>query len=81
MAKLWLVYDFFTHDRTGSVASSLIQTLSYSFEAGIVESLISHNEGLIGDAGQARARYRIEPPENSFFGIFTYPFIAFFNIN
>jgi hypothetical protein len=60
------------------VASSLIQTLSYSFEAGIVESLISHNEGLIGDAGQARARYRIEPPENSFFGIFTYPFIAFF---
>ena len=60
------------------IASTLIQTLSYSFEAGIVESLISYNEGLLDDAGLARARYRIEPPENSFFGIFTYPFIAFF---
>ena len=62
------------------VASSLIQTLSYSFEAGIVESLISHNEGLIGDAGQARARYRIEPPENSLVFLHTH-LLLFFNIN
>ena len=61
------------------VASSLIQTLSYSFEAGIVESLISHNEGLIGDAGQARARYRIEPPENSWY--FYIPIYCFFSIS
>jgi len=61
--------------------SSFISAVSYSFENGLFEAIISYNEGLINDAEIFRARYRDAPPDSSFVGFATYPIIAFFQYN